>query len=205
MPRDDQVAAPLDEALPVAHQVALPAVRVVEVPQLVGGLLRELHVPAHALHEQPAEGLLLGEGAARARGERAHRVRGVLPVEDEDGADGGRLALGGGEPAGREVGQAGRVGDREDDVVLLDDALVEAVGLLVGQAQRGLEDGLLPEALDLQRGAEGEVREDPDGDEHRREQHEAGEPLALSGHGDGSILRPRLAGLRVTLPGAGAG
>jgi hypothetical protein len=59
------------------------------------------------------------------------------------GADGRRLALGGRQPALRQIGQALRIGDREDDVVLLDDALVEAVGLLVREAERGLEDRLL--------------------------------------------------------------
>ncbi len=89
-------------------------------------------------------------------------------VEHEDGAHRGRLALRGRQPALRELRQARRVGDGEDDVVLLDDALVEAVGLLVGEAEGGLEDRLLPQALDLERRAEREVREDPDGDEHRR-------------------------------------
>ena len=80
-----------------------------------------------------------------------------------------------GQPALGELVEARRVGDGEDDVVLLDDALVEAVGLLAGEAERGLEDRLLAQPLDLERRAEGEVREDADGDEDRRQEHEAGE------------------------------
>ena len=73
--------------------------------------------------------------------------------------------------------EARRIGDGEDDVVLLDDALVEAVGLLVGEAERRLEHRLLPEALDLEGRPEREVREDADRDEHRGQEHEAGESL----------------------------
>ena len=50
--------------------------------------------------------------------------------------------------------EARGIGDGEDDVVLLDDLLVEAVGLLVGEAERGLEDRLLAEPLDLERRAD---------------------------------------------------
>ncbi len=58
--------APILDALPVAHEVALPAVDPVQVAQLVGRLLRELHVRDHPLHQQPPERLFLGEGATRA-------------------------------------------------------------------------------------------------------------------------------------------
>jgi hypothetical protein len=51
-----------------------------------------------------------------------------LRVEHQNGAHRGRLARGGGQPARR---QSRDVGDRENDRVLLDDALVEAIDLLV--------------------------------------------------------------------------
>jgi hypothetical protein len=64
-------------------------------------------------------------------------------VEHDDGAHRGRLALRGGEPALGELREVRRIRDGDDDVVLLDDLLVEAVGLLARQIERGLEDRLL--------------------------------------------------------------
>ena len=55
-----------------------------------------------------------------------------------------------------------RVGDRDDDVVLIDDLPVDAVRLLGGERERRLEDRLLAERVDLERRAKREVREDPD-------------------------------------------
>jgi hypothetical protein len=67
-------------------------------------------------------------------------VRGALRVEDENGAHRRRFARGRGEPARRERRD---VGDRENDRVLFDDALVEAIDFLVGDRERGLDDRLL--------------------------------------------------------------
>ena len=136
VPGDDEVAAALVGPLPVADQVALPAVRVVQVAQLVLGRGREVHVGQHLALEQAPEGLLVPEGPARPGREREHLVR---VVQHQDGADRRGLAPRGREPALGQLGEHRRMGDREDDVVLLDDVLVEAIGLLVGQAERRLE------------------------------------------------------------------
>jgi hypothetical protein len=90
--------------------------------------------------EEAAKGLLVGPRAAGARreGEDVARL-----VEHDDGAHRGRLALRGGEPALGELREVRRIRDGDDDVVLLDDLLVEAVGLLARQIERGLEDRLL--------------------------------------------------------------
>ncbi len=151
----------------------------VQMAELVGRLLPELHVGAHPFDEQAAEGLLFGEGAARPRREGEDRAR---LVEHEDGANGGCLALRRRQPALRQLRQALRIGDGKDDVVLLDDALVEAVGLFTGQPQSGLEDRLLAKTLDLKRGPKREVSEDSDGHQYCGQQHEAREPLAHARH-----------------------
>ena len=83
--------------------------------------------------EEAPERLLLGPGAARARREREDVAR---VVEDEDGADGRGVALSGREPALVQAVEVGWVGERDDDVVLLDDLLVETVGLVAGEGER---------------------------------------------------------------------
>ena len=124
----------------------------VQVAELLGGLRGEIHVVHHSPHEEAAKRLLLGPRPARARRKGEHVARGV---EDQHRAHRRSLALRGGDPAIGEIVQAGRVGDGDDRVVLLDDPLVEAVGLLSGEREGGLVDRLLPEALDLEGGAEG--------------------------------------------------
>ncbi len=68
-------------------------VLVMKVAELVGSLHAELHVAEHAIDEESAEALLLGEGACRARRECEHRA---ILVEHEDRADARCLALRGG-------------------------------------------------------------------------------------------------------------
>ncbi len=161
--------------LPVADEVALAGVRAVQVPQLVHRLRAELHVTEHLLHEEAAERFLVRPRTTGARSEREHVV-GV--VEDEDRAHRRRLALCGREPTVGELGEVRRVRDRGDDVVLLDDLLVETIGLFGRKAERGFEDRLLPELLDLDRRAEREVSEHADSDEHEGQEHEAREAIA---------------------------
>ena len=47
-----------------------------------------------------------------------------------------------------------------DHVVLLDDALVEAIGLFIGEQQRGLDHRLLTQLFQLEAGAEHHARQD---------------------------------------------
>ena len=102
-----------------------------QVSQLVRPLLRELHVWTHALDQQPAECLFFGE---HTPGSRCEREYGVRFVQHQDGSDSRCLALCRRQPAQRQVREALGVSDSEDDVVLLDDAGIEAIRLLVCEA-----------------------------------------------------------------------
>ena len=152
VPRDDDVALALVDALPVAEKIALLRVLAMEVAELVGGL-RPCSCRRACARRAGGGSPPLRRRAARARGEGEHAC---ALVEDEDGADARRLALRGRQPALGELVEARRIGDGDDDVVLLDDLLVDPVRLLGGERERRFEDRLLAELVDLERRAKRE-------------------------------------------------
>ncbi len=136
----------------------------------------EVHLREEAGHQGAAESVVLGPGGARGEGE--HLVLLVIHVEHQDGAHARRLARRGGQPAARDRREAPQIDVGRDDVVLRDDQLVEAVDALVREGERGVEHGLPPRVLDLQRGAEREAAEHEHGQDDRRHQREVEELLA---------------------------
>jgi hypothetical protein len=130
VPGDDEVAAVGRDALPVTDEVTLPAVFVMEMAELALRRRPEVHVVDHSRREQAPERLFVAPRSAGAGGKREH----AMPfIEDQDRSHRRRLAESGWEPAFGEIRQRDGICNGRDDVVLLDDLLVEAVGLLVGE------------------------------------------------------------------------
>jgi hypothetical protein len=65
VPDDDEIAPAVAVQLPVADQVALAAVGLVQVPELVVRRA-ELHVVQHGVHEQAPKALVLEPRGARS-------------------------------------------------------------------------------------------------------------------------------------------
>src|SRR5689334_10019201 len=140
-----------------------------QMPELLGRLSSELHVTDHALREQPAEAFFVGESAARPRCKGEDRT---ALVEHDNGADAWRLAARGWKPALGDRLNPRWVGDRHHDIVLIDDLPVESVSLLGREGECRFEDGLLAEAVDLERRAKSEVREHAHRDDDGGQEHE---------------------------------
>ena len=141
VPNDHEITTPDDFLLPVAQEIRLARVGAMKVPKLRVGRHLGLHVGQHEMHEQPSETLVFRTGGAGRH--RDHFSFGRGEIEEQYGAHRRRLNRRRLDPVGAEFAAFAHDDDRAHGVVLLDDALVETIGLLVGEQERRLDHGLL--------------------------------------------------------------
>jgi hypothetical protein len=191
VPGNDQVAPALPLLLPIAHEIALAARRLVQMAQLVERRLVDIHLRQELVHEHASKALVLRPERTRGKGDdvviRRRQVHHQhcahcrsLHGRELDPALAERLAI-------------GEVDNRRDGVVLLDDALVQAIGLFVGEQERRLDDGLFAELLELEARPKHDAGEHQHRDDDRRQQQkreQAGTPRAV-GHAQTIAEAPR--------------